>query len=189
MSNTDNRRIFIKQLGLFSTLCFAGINECIAKQSHSEPSSGFIINANEGEVCYIGNTRKAKVILKISKTSEYTPEISLLTETIVPGDGIPIHKHLNEEEFLFVQKGNVEITLGDDVKQGAPGDLIYVPKETWHGFTNKSIEDVTMFFGYSPAGFEDYFRAIGTRKIDEDLGFTAEEWRLTNKKFGVVYKG
>lgn len=159
----------------------------VAKNVLKDPH-GLIIKADEGEVRYIGDTRKAKVSIKVSKTPEYTPEMSLLSELITPGDAIPIHKHLNEEEFLLVQKGIVEITLGDDIRTGEPGDLIYVPKQMWHGFQNKGQEDVVMVLGYSPSGFEDYFRQIGTERIDQDLGFTGEDWIRTNKKYGVVYR-
>ena len=188
MENTDDRRVFIKKLGLFSTLCLTGINDSMAQLRQPNTSSGLIIKATEGEVRYIGNIRKAKVTIKISKTANYTPEMSLLSEVITPGDGIPVHKHSNEEEFLLVQKGKVEITLGDTIQIGEPGDLIYVPKETWHGFHNKSDEDVVMFFGYSPSGIEDYFRAIGTTESNEELGLTAEDWVKINNKFGIIYR-
>jgi len=188
MRNNNNRRFFLKKLGLFSSLCLTGISESLVNTLTPESSDGFILKATDGETRYIGNVRKAKVIIKIAKSAEYTPEMSLLSEVITPGDKVPIHKHLNEEEFLFIQKGKVEITLGEKSQIGEPGDLIYVPKETWHGFKNTSQEDVVMFFGYSPSGFEDYFRAIGTTMINQDLGFSAEDWVRINNKYGVVYK-
>lgn len=184
----NNRRTFLQKLGVFSTLCLTGMYNSLEANNVLKDSNGLIIKADEGEVRFIGNTRKAKVNIKVSKTADYTPEISLLTELITPQDGIPIHKHLNEDEFLFVHKGTVEITLGDAIQTGEPGDLIYVPKNTWHGFKNNCEEDVIMFFGYSPSGFEDYFRQIGTMRIDEELGFTNEDWVRTNKKYGVVYR-
>lgn len=184
----NNRREFLQKLGLFSTLCFTGLYQSFAQNTFQKGSKGFIVKADEGEILYIGNTRKAKVNIKVSKTSEYEPEMSLLSEVIIPGDGIPVHKHLNEDEFLFVQSGKVEITLGDSVKLGESGDLIYVPKETWHRFLNRSKEDVVLFFGYSPSGFEDYFRTIGTTDINQELGFSSEDWKKVNIKYGVIYR-
>ncbi|MEL7271603.1 MAG: cupin domain-containing protein [Bacteroidota bacterium] len=182
------RRDFIQKMGLFSSLCLSGIRLSHAKTHFPENTEGLILKANEGETWYIGNERKAEVKIKVSKRAHYTPEIALLTEKIPPGDGIPVHKHLHEEEFIFIQKGTVEITLGESVNEGAAGDLIYVPRTTWHGFENKGQEELMILFGYSPAGVEDYFRVIGTQSIDQELGFTAEDWARTNKKFGVVYK-
>ncbi|MEM1260154.1 MAG: cupin domain-containing protein [Bacteroidota bacterium] len=184
----SNRRDFVRKIGLFSGICFTGIPTAYAETRFFKNPEGIILRASEGEVWYIGNKRKAEVTIKMAKSAEYTPELSLLSEKIPPGDGIPVHKHLNEEEFLFVQKGRVEITLNDTIQEGNAGDLIYVPKSTWHGFKNTGKEEVIMLFGYSPAGFEDYFRAIGTTTVKEDLGFTAHDWKHTNQKYGVVYR-
>ncbi|MEO0570199.1 MAG: cupin domain-containing protein, partial [Bacteroidota bacterium] len=182
------RRDFIQKMGLFSGLCLTGIPAAYSEIYSTEKTEGLVLKANKGETWYIGNERKAEVTIKIAKNEESTPEFSLLTEKIPPGDAVPIHKHLNEEEFLFVQKGNIDITLGDTNQQGNVGDLIYVPKNLWHGFQNTGKEEVILFFGYSPSGFEAYFRAIGTKTIEEALGFTSEDWKRTNKKFGVVYR-
>ncbi|MEM9363695.1 MAG: cupin domain-containing protein [Bacteroidota bacterium] len=187
MDNND-RRDFVRKMGLFSGLCLTGIPVTYSKTYFSYRTDGMILRASEGETWYIGNERKAEVTIKVAKSEDYTPEISLLTERIPSGDGIPVHKHLNEEEFIFIQEGRVEITLDEAVQEGKTGDLVYVPKNTWHGFKNIGQKVVTILFGYSPAGMEDYFRAIGTKNIDDKLGFTAEDWIRTNQKFGVVYK-
>ena len=175
-------------MGLFSSLCLTGIPAVYSKTCSIEKIDGMVLKASEGETWYIGNERKAEVTIKIAKNAESTPEFSLLTEKIPPGDAVPVHKHLNEEEFLFIQKGSIEITLDHKTQIGNVGDLIYVPKNLWHGFQNTGKEEVILLFGYSPSGFEDYFRAIGTKTIEEALGFTAEDWVRTNRKYGVVYK-
>ncbi|GAB5563245.1 MAG: hypothetical protein Wins2KO_03080 [Winogradskyella sp.] len=184
----NTRRETIKKLSLFAGFCVTGGNLANANSSAFQTTKGLVLKAEEGEVWYIGNTRKAEVIIKVAKSDSYEPEISLLSERIPVGDAIPVHKHGNEEEFLFVQKGQIEIYLDDETHEGNAGDLIYVPRNTWHGFKNKGKEEVILFFGYSPAGFEAYFRAIGTKHIDDQLGFTAKDWQQTNQKYGVVYK-
>ena len=184
----DNRRDFIRKMGLFSGLCLTGIPAAYSKIYSTEKIEGMVLKASEGETWYIGNERKAEVTIKIAKNEESTPEFSLLTEKIPPGDAVPIHKHLNEEEFLFVQKGSIEITLGHTTQQWNVGDLIYVSRNLWHGFQNNGTEEVILLFGYSPSGFEAYFRAIGTKTLDKALGFTEEDWKRTNQKFRVIYK-
>lgn len=182
MNNSQNRRALLKKLSLLSVGGIIGID------TQANQITGSIIKHEQGEVLYIGETRKAKLTIKISKTSDFTPEISLISEVISAGDGIPEHKHLNEDEFLFVQQGKVQAKVNDQVEELNSGDLVYVPRGDWHGFDNKSKEDVILFFGYSPAGFEDYFRAIGTANMHESLGFSKEDWIKTNRKYGVVYR-
>lgn len=184
----NTRRDALKKLSLFAGFCLTGGNLAHANSSAFQTTKGMVLKAEDGEVWFIGNTRKAEVIIKVAKSDRYVPEMSLLTEKIPVGDAIPMHKHANEEEFLFVQKGQIEIYLDDETQEGNAGDLIYVPRNTWHGFKNNGKEEVVLFFGYSPAGFEAYFRAIGTKSMEEELGFTSQDWERTNKKFGVVYK-
>jgi len=188
INSTSDRRNFLLKISTLSAYGLIFNNEGLAN-SQTEGTSGVIIQANEGELRYIGNTRKAKVIIKISKSIESAAEMSLLSEELLPGDSIPEHKHLNEDEFLFVQKGDVQITLDGQISDGQPGDLIFVPKGIWHGFKNIGSEDLILLFGYSPAGFEDYFRAIGTTDPEIALNFSEEDWARTNKKYGIVYRG
>jgi hypothetical protein len=58
MENIGNRSIFLKKIGLFSTLCLTGINESLADPSPPELSSDQNIKAEEGEVRFIGTTRE-----------------------------------------------------------------------------------------------------------------------------------
>ena len=185
MKNSNKRRHFLKTIGSFSALCLLGTTKGFADVSSS--SEGFIISKSQGELRYIGKS-KSKVLIKISKTSDYTPEISLLSEALKKGRGIPVHKHLNEDEFIFVQKGTIQVSINNQSTDATPGDIIYIPKGVWHGFNNIGNEDGLIFFGYSPAGFEDYFRSIGTTDLETDLQFTADERARNNDKYGVVYK-
>ncbi len=47
-------------------------------------------------------------------------------EDLPPGTAIPVHKHLMDEEVLFLHQGEVKVILGDrkqEVKQGAKDGL------------------------------------------------------------------
>src|SRR6266480_8111647 len=39
----------------------------------------------------------------------------------------PLHRHTREDEYSFVLEGRVGALLGDDVRVGGPGDLIFKP--------------------------------------------------------------
>lgn len=45
-----------------------------------------------------------------------------------------------------------------------------------------------MVFGYTPAGFEDYFRAIGVRPGEPWKGLTGTDWSRINAEFGITYR-
>lgn len=107
--------------------------------------------------------------------------MSLLTEDIKPGDGIPVHKHSSGEELIFIEKGNGLFTFGDQQYEVAPGSMALVPRTVWHGLRNESNEMLRMVFGYTPSGFEDYFRAIGVKPEKPWKELTGEDWQQINK--------
>lgn len=45
------------------------------------------------------------------------------------GDGIPEHKHLHEDEFLYIHSGTAILTVGDIKEEVSNGGLAYVPKK------------------------------------------------------------
>ena len=69
----------------------------------------------------------------------------------------PLHRHLREDEYSYVLEGRVGALLGDDVVTGAPGDLIFKPRNQWHTFWNAGDEPARILEIISPAGFERYF--------------------------------
>lgn len=180
-----SRRSFLNSAGIAGIF---GISNYLNACTSTRNSDGILMDAEEGEIVYIGNQRKAKITFKISEKSHPTTEFSLLTEIIPPGDFIPEHKHLNEDEFIFIYRGMAEVQIADEVKTIQPGGIAYIPRGNWHGLKNNGNDYVHMFFGYSPAGFEDYFRAIGVKSVQDKLGFSKEDWDRTSRKYGVIYR-
>ena len=63
--------------------------------------------------------------------------------------------------FLFT-KGEGTLTLDEQLVEVKTGDVVFVPRDTWHGLDNTGNENLLMVFQYSPAGFEEYFIENGT---------------------------
>jgi quercetin dioxygenase-like cupin family protein len=72
----------------------------------------------------------------------------------------PLHRHRHEDEYSFVLEGRVGALLGDEVVHGAPGDLIFKPRDQWHTFWNAGDEPARILEIISPAGFERYFAEL-----------------------------
>ena len=148
---------------------------------------GIVVQDAEGEHLLSGR-RKAPITIKISKTSDGVNSTSFCTEDIVAGDRIRVHKHLNEDEFVFIHKGEGKFTLDDQEVEIKPGSIVFVPKGVWHGLENTGKETIYMVFGYSPAGFEGYFRENGTPLGMQPKQRTSEQYATTEKKYGIVFK-
>ncbi len=126
--------------------------------------------------------------IKISKTKHGVENISFCTEDIIPGRNIRIHKHLNNDELIFIHKGEGLFTLDEQVVEVKTGTVVFVPRGVWHGLENTGKETLVMVFQYSPAGFEEYFIENGTPVGMPAKQRTAEEYANAEKKYGMVYK-
>lgn len=128
------------------------------------------------------------ITFNISKTKDNISEVSLLTEELVPGSVIPVHKHLNEDEFFYFISGTGIVTINETTFTFKPGTTAFVPKNSWHTFKNTGNEKAIFFFGYSPAGFEGFFREVGTPRGQEYKPKPKDEFDAIAKKYGMVFK-
>jgi mannose-6-phosphate isomerase-like protein (cupin superfamily) len=93
--------------------------------------------------------------------SESDERFSLVEHPMPPRSlAAPLHRHLREDEYTFVLKGNVGCLLGDEVLVAGPGDLVYKPRNQWHTFWNPGDEPASILEIISPAGFERFFEEL-----------------------------
>ena len=67
------------------------------------------------------------------------------------------HRHGLYEETFLVLKGALAFLLDDQVTELAAGDFVRVPKETRHGYVNRSGAPVHLLVTFRPAGMEELF--------------------------------
>ena len=65
------------------------------------------------------------------------------------------HKHRNCDEFFIVLKGKGHIITEKGLEPSGEGDVVYSPRNCWHGFNNTSQEDVVLVWGWMGAGSID----------------------------------
>jgi quercetin dioxygenase-like cupin family protein len=68
----------------------------------------------------------------------------------------PLHRHTREDEYSFVLEGDVGALLGEEVRIGKPGDLIFKPRNQWHTFWNAGDHPARILEIISPAAFEGF---------------------------------
>ena len=179
-----SRRKFIRQgsIGFLSLFTFP----MTAFSNDTSDFEGLVVNDKEGEVLRLRDGT-AIVRIKVSK-AQGAQSISFLSESFKPGDAAPVHKHMNEDEFLYVHKGSGLFTLGEKQYKVSEGSVAFIPKGVWHGTQNTGSENIEVRFGYSPAGFEGFFREVGTPFGQPFVQKTMEERRAIAKKWGMIYK-
>jgi len=188
MDNIHQPRRKFLQAGVtgVASVFFGTLPKLGFSQSASGNDKGLIVREAEG--IHILTRRKVPVTIKISKTKHGIDGISFCTEDMTPGRKMRIHKHLNNDELIFIHKGDGTLTLDEQLVEVKTGDVVFVPRDTWHGLDNTGNENLLMAFQYSPAGFEEYFIENGTPAGMPDKVRTEEEYAATEKKYGMVYK-
>jgi len=170
----------------FCTALFASLPKISFAKSASDNGKGIIVREDEGE--HILTRRKVPITVKISKAKYGVDNISFCMEDMIPGRKMRVHKHLNNDELIFIHKGEGTLTLDEQTTEVKTGDVVFVPRGTWHGLDNTGKENLLMDFQYSPAGFEEYFIENGTPVGMPAKVRTEEEYAITEKKYGMVYK-
>jgi len=188
MHNIQQPRRKFLQIGIagFFTTLFASFRKKIFAQSTFDKGKGIIVREDEGE--QILTRRKVPITIKISKIKDGVDNISFCVEYMIPGRKMRIHKHLYNDELIFIHKGEGTLTLDEQSIEVKTGTVAFVPRGTWHGLDNTGKENLEMVFQYSPAGFEEYFVENGTIAGMPAKEKSEEEYALTEKKYGMVYK-
>jgi hypothetical protein len=78
-----------------------------------------------------------------------------------PKQGVPFHKHRNEDESFLVIEGKVEITVGDKTVTGGPGTYAFGPRGIPHRWTNVGEERGRITCVFTPSGIEGMFYELG----------------------------
>lgn len=143
---------------------------------------GFVLPNDGGEVVLYGS-RRSPVRIKVDSAKDAATSLSMITQDIAPGEGVPVHLHEREDEICLVRSGEGIATLGDERVPVKAGTTIFVPRGTWHGVENTGAAVIEWVGIYSPAGFEGYFREIAKPVVR-----TAAEREALDRRFGIRYR-
>jgi mannose-6-phosphate isomerase-like protein (cupin superfamily) len=114
------------------------------------------------------------------KRGETTSGRYTLAETLVaPGTGVLPHIHHHEDEWFYIEEGNLQIVLGDNtypdtnqvpginapkdilhVINATPGTLVYGEKYHIHGLTNVGTIPAKVLLVWVPSGFENLIEEV-----------------------------
>ena len=118
---------------------------------------GYVLGTADGERM---SNSSGEVVIKVDPTRG-SHDLSLGTQLVPPGVGIPRHVHAYWDEVIYVLDGSGFATLEDVQVAIEKGDTIFVPKGTWHGFENPDT-DLFILWAATPTGQEEFFRAISS---------------------------
>jgi mannose-6-phosphate isomerase-like protein (cupin superfamily) len=128
------------------------------------------------------------VILKVSPKNNGSQHLVLGMGDMAPGDAIPTHKHLGQDEILLIERGTAHIHLGDQERELHAGGMVFIPAYTWVSVKNAGTEPVSLIFLFSAPGFEDHMRCESVPANEKPTTMTLEEEKRCAHEGHVVYQ-
>lgn len=68
--------------------------------------------------------------------ADHGASICVILDRSEPGQGPRLHQHPYDETWI-VNDGNISFQAGDERFEAGPGDIVIVPPDTPHKFTNR----------------------------------------------------
>jgi len=89
-----------------------------------------------------------------------TPYFTLGIVVLEPGQAVPSHVHVDEDDSFLVLEGTLSVVVGADARsvQAGAGTFVLVPAGTPHSIANHGPLDVRLLNVHAPGGFD---RRIG----------------------------
>ena len=177
-------------LGILSLILVGAWGSSADRRSFGQPTyrDGYILHRGEGEILQRGG-RDDRLVIKVDETKTGSPQMAMGIQTVT--EAIPVHRHEQEEEFLFVHKGHGLGVLGNESVTVEEGATIYIPPGTWHGFENADEQGSEILWVVTPGygeetQLEKYFRATGVPPGEEPKVLTPARLNDVRKKHGVT---
>lgn len=148
--------------------------------AQKQPTAGYVLTENEGETLAVRNSR---VIIKADPRTG-SQHMAMGTQDLPAGAGIPLHKHEQSDEILFLHQGTAVAVMGEERVTVKAGATVFVPGGVWHGVESAG-EQASIVWIVTPPGLEGFFREIGAPPGSETKQFTPEQVQEIARKHGM----
>jgi len=143
-----------------AALCLMASPACLAQ---SPGAKILVLEKEQGETRVRRPREKipnpaSEFILKVTPQNSGSQHLVLGTETIPPGGVIAKHRHLAQDEILFLLTGSARVSLNDQDYEVHAGGMVFFPLNTWVSLKNTGATPIQLIFIFSAPGFEEYMR-------------------------------
>jgi hypothetical protein len=97
-------------------------------------------------------------ILKVDQRNGGSPDLLFLSERLHPGDQIPWHRHLHQDEIVYIESGSIAVHVGNRIGTLRAHGTLYIPRHTWVTIRNANSEDVRLLAIFNQPAFGRYLR-------------------------------
>ena len=159
-----------------------------ATKSPAAAAKPLLLEKNEGERRIWREPPPGDFMLKVSPKNNGSQHLVMGTEDMAPGDEFPTHRHLEQDEILYIVKGTVHAHVGDQEGDLHPGGTVFIPANTWVDVKNAASETASVVFVFSAPGFEDYMRCDSVLPNEKVIPLSIEEQKACSHLGHVIYR-
>jgi mannose-6-phosphate isomerase-like protein (cupin superfamily) len=152
-----------------------------------------LLEKNEGETRLWrpepGEADIGGFILKVTPKANGSKHLVLVGgEDMRPGDAIPTHKHLEQDEIVLIEKGTIHAHVGDQERDLHAGGMVFIPQHTWVSLKNTGTEPASIVAIFSAPGFEDHLRCESVPAGEKPTTLSRAEENECDRIGHVVYR-
>jgi quercetin dioxygenase-like cupin family protein len=128
-------------------------------------------------------------ILKVTPKANGSQHLMVVGgEDMRPGDAIPTHKHLEQDEIVLIEKGTIHARVGDQERDLHAGGMVFIPAHTWVSLKNVGTELASIVAIFSAPGFEDHLRCESVPAGEKPTTISRAEENECDRIGHVVYR-
>ena len=120
-----------------------------------------VIARREGELRLLRGG-VAPLWIKVDPVTTGSQRMVMGSSDLPPGDAIPVHRHLQEDEIIFIVRGTGRVQLGRQFYTAEAGATVFIPQGTCVAVANTGRDTLSNIFIFSAPGFERVLRAVSS---------------------------
>jgi quercetin dioxygenase-like cupin family protein len=178
----QERRSFLFSLG---ALGIGQVFPQVVSATQTAMRQGYVLSASEGE--HLLHFRDRGDIFIKAGAATGSNNLAMGTQQVMVGTGIPIHRHFQMDEAFYVLEGSGILTLDDVAHPFDRGASIFIPKNSWHGFSNAD-DELLLLWVVSPAGLDGFFRETCSLPGVPPKQLTKEQIKEIARKYATEFR-
>jgi mannose-6-phosphate isomerase-like protein (cupin superfamily) len=116
-----------------------------------------MIIVNRQSAAVINTPHGSEIRPLMDRTTSSIERCSLAEEVLPVGKSVGRHHHLETEEVYYILVGEGRMQVGDEAREVATGDAIFIPRGQAHTLENTGRIPMTILLVCGPAySFEDH---------------------------------
>lgn len=126
--------------------------------------------------------------IKVDKKNAGSPDFWFGTEIMPAGAQISYHRHLHEDEVLYIGSGIAHVKVGSVEGDAHAGAIVFIPRDTWVTVRNVGRTPIALLFAFNAPGFDRFMRCESVPSNQSAPPLTTQEDQACMKLGDVQYR-